>query len=108
MQEHGERLQVQTRVHDKTRMEKVKAQRPRSQSPARNPSKSKGGKVKDKGNKKSAYIDPARCCQQFLDTGKCDILIGSGECPKLHLLRKDLDRETKSRGEGKGAGKDGL
>ena len=90
----------------KPEWEKVKTQRPRSLSPARNPSKGKGGKGKDKGKKKSAYIDPARCCQQFLDTGKCDVLIGSGECPKLHLLRKDLDRENKSRGEGKGAGKD--
>ena len=90
----------------KPEWEKVKTQRPRSLSPIRNPSKGKDGKGKDKGKKKSTYIDPARCCQQFLDSGKCDILVGSGECPKLHLLRKDLDRENKSRGEGKGAGKD--
>ena len=87
-------------------MSKQDWEQSKAKPPSRSPSPApRGGKAKASGKGKSTYIEPNRCCEEFLKSGRCELLNKNGECPKLHLTQKDLDRENKDRDRLKGSAK---
>ena len=65
----------------------------RPSSPAPRP----GRKGRSGGGGNPSFIDPSRCCEEFLRFGRCDLLEKDQGCPKLHIKQSELDRENKQR-----------
>ena len=56
-----------------------------------------GRKGRSGGGGNPSFIDPSRCCEEFLRSGRCDLLERDQGCPKLHIKQSELDRENKQR-----------
>ena len=71
----------------------------KSRPTLRSPSPAKRAAPKETRNKKGGghYIDPARCCEEYLKNGRCNRTEENRECNKLHVTQAELDRENKQR-----------